>query len=280
MTPTPHQPDSSIDIEALRKRVAAVREDGFDRFSIELPELDALLDRLERAEALVNMQREALDLVAANQALRKEFDFAEAAAGAVPEGFALVPLDPPLAMAKAFRDADTNGGRFLDGYAALLAAAPPAQGLPAAPDDPMDWPLPCDVTVGCGTISKGVPLRTLVLRMKNMNDMIREGGSSARPPAAAPSEPVAWKVGLVLYLTREQAEATVRNPDLTPRPLVYGDIATPPAQDAGTGEPDALSMFLKSAHAVDTRINPRGYVWCEAYLDQARAVALNLPEGV
>ena len=35
-----------------------------------------------------------------------------------------------------------------------------------APADPMDWPLPCDVTVGHGTICKGVKLGTLVLRMK------------------------------------------------------------------------------------------------------------------
>lgn len=34
------------------------------------------------------------------------------------------------------------------------------------PKDPMDWKLPCDVTVGHGTISKGCSLRTLVTRMK------------------------------------------------------------------------------------------------------------------
>lgn len=39
------------------------------------------------------------------------------------------------------------------------------------PDDPMDWPLPCDVTVGHGTMCKGVSLRTLVTRMKVLYEM-------------------------------------------------------------------------------------------------------------
>lgn len=46
--------------------------------------------------------------------------------------------------------------------------------LPAAgqePDDPMDWKLPCDVTVGHGTMCKGVSLRTLVTRMKVLYEM-------------------------------------------------------------------------------------------------------------
>ncbi len=38
--------------------------------------------------------------------------------------------------------------------------------IPSVPADPMDWPLPCEVTVGHGTIGKGAPLRTLVSRMK------------------------------------------------------------------------------------------------------------------
>ena len=39
------------------------------------------------------------------------------------------------------------------------------------PSDPMDWPLPCDVKVGHGTHSKGVALRSLVLRMKALYKM-------------------------------------------------------------------------------------------------------------
>lgn len=41
----------------------------------------------------------------------------------------------------------------------------------AEPVDPMDWPLPCDVTVGHGTMNKGVKLRTLVMRMKSLYEM-------------------------------------------------------------------------------------------------------------
>jgi len=39
------------------------------------------------------------------------------------------------------------------------------------PVDPMDTPLPCDVTVGHGTMRKGVALRTLVTRMKVLYEM-------------------------------------------------------------------------------------------------------------
>lgn len=65
-----------------------------------------------------------------------------------------------------------------------------------APDDPMDWPLPCDVTVGHGTIGKGCALRTLVARMKVLYDMAQ----AALPPVSpefrvmfptAPAAPVA-----------------------------------------------------------------------------------------
>lgn len=51
--------------------------------------------------------------------------------------------------------------------AGAIIAAPAA----AAPADPMDWPLPCDVTVGHGTMLKGVRLGTLVARMKALYKM-------------------------------------------------------------------------------------------------------------
>lgn len=44
--------------------------------------------------------------------------------------------------------------------------------IPApTPAEPMDWPLPCDVKVGHGTIRKGCSLRTLVKRMQVLYDM-------------------------------------------------------------------------------------------------------------
>jgi|GEM_PF-3501180 len=51
---------------------------------------------------------------------------------------------------------------------ALVAPQPSAN---TAPADPMDWPLPCDVKVGHGTMRKGVALRTLVARMKVLYEM-------------------------------------------------------------------------------------------------------------
>lgn len=42
------------------------------------------------------------------------------------------------------------------------------------PDDPMDWRLPCSVTVGHGTIGKGCKLRTLVMRMQVLYEMAHE----------------------------------------------------------------------------------------------------------
>lgn len=53
-----------------------------------------------------------------------------------------------------------------DPWVVWQAAWQAARRAPVVPQDPMDWPLPCDVTVGHGTVGKGVKLRTLVLRMK------------------------------------------------------------------------------------------------------------------
>ena len=58
--------------------------------------------------------------------------------------------------------------------AAVFIAQPDAAPSPAPvaqPGDPMDWPLPCDVTVGHGTMRKGVKLSTLVRRMKVLYKM-------------------------------------------------------------------------------------------------------------
>ncbi|WP_233209910.1 hypothetical protein [Comamonas sp. 26] len=56
-----------------------------------------------------------------------------------------------------------------EGYEARYLYAAPV--LAAQPEDPMDWRLPCDVTVGGGTIGKGCRLGTLVLRMKVLYKM-------------------------------------------------------------------------------------------------------------
>lgn len=76
-------------------------------------------------------------------------------------------------MDRARRD----GGATLSGlrpYSVPLYTAPvPAAGMQG--DDPMDWPLPCDVTVGHGTHKKGAPLRSLVARMNVLFNMSRNG---------------------------------------------------------------------------------------------------------
>ena len=88
---------------------------------------------------------------------------------------ATVPM--PLALTNAMRAVIENRNDIYESpdelYAALLAAAPKVIAAPAAhvAADPMDWPLPCDVTVGHGTMRKGVKLRTLVLRMKTLYEM-------------------------------------------------------------------------------------------------------------
>lgn len=40
--------------------------------------------------------------------------------------------------------------------------------------DPLDTPLPCDITIGNGTIAKGCKLRTLVARMRAMDEVNRQ----------------------------------------------------------------------------------------------------------
>ncbi|WP_428145139.1 hypothetical protein [Delftia acidovorans] len=106
-----------------------------------------------------------------------------------PAAQASKPLAVTPEMRSAFRRTYREGGFWNDrlDYALdrMLAAAPQA---PAAPADPMDWPLPCDVTVGHGTIRKGCKLRTLVLRMQVLYDL------SQKVELAAPAAPAvdAW----------------------------------------------------------------------------------------
>lgn len=51
----------------------------------------------------------------------------------------------------------------------MIASAPTPPAQPA-PSDPLDWPLPCDITVGSSTIREGCPLRSLVSLMHIMGD--------------------------------------------------------------------------------------------------------------
>lgn len=100
-----------------------------------------------------------------------------------------------------------------------------AQAAPEVPADPMDWPLPCDVTVGHGTMRKGVSLRTLVARMKMLYEMATgnnadevanrtpeqrtalleafraQVGAAPQPPAAEDADGAAFRTAARLGLT-------------------------------------------------------------------------------
>jgi hypothetical protein len=77
-----------------------------------------------------------------------------------------------IAIADATKSADPGRDGYIlpitYGRAVQAAVILAMEGAQQAPDDPMDWPLPCDVTVGGGTMRKGVKLSTLVLRMKSL----------------------------------------------------------------------------------------------------------------
>lgn len=76
----------------------------------------------------------------------------------------LTPARCTARTARAAHNDDTELWTRAEVEAMLAAQA-------AGPADPMDMPLPCDVKVGHGTMRKGVPLRTLVARMKVLYEM-------------------------------------------------------------------------------------------------------------
>lgn len=69
--------------------------------------------------------------------------------------------------------------------------------------DPLDMSLPCDITVGHVTMSKGVSLRSLVFRMKALYELAQEAASPHGVPPGyvlVPKEPTpemveAWHRG-------------------------------------------------------------------------------------
>lgn len=49
------------------------------------------------------------------------------------------------------------------------------------PADPLDWPLPCDVSVGHVTITKGCKLRTLVARVQTLHAAVAQVERQLQP---------------------------------------------------------------------------------------------------
>jgi hypothetical protein len=89
-------------------------------------------------------------------------------------------------LAQAWSDAATEcwPSRTLEGWDALIAHIN-AWGSTGtdAPADPMDWPIPCDITTGACTIRKGCKLRTVVTRMESLQRM-----ATAALPKLSPEE--------------------------------------------------------------------------------------------
>lgn len=95
-------------------------------------------------------------------------DKPEPPAGATPSGAAESPAPPATSVVdEAYPSAITSATEAELHLAAGQATCchDDLQG------DPLDWPLPCDIQVGAGTICRGVPLRTLVTRMKVLHAM-------------------------------------------------------------------------------------------------------------
>jgi hypothetical protein len=66
-----------------------------------------------------------------------------------------------------------NGGYVYIPAAIMVEALKSAEA--AKTSDPLDTPLPCDITVGAGTMRKGVKLKTLVARMQVLHKMAMYG---------------------------------------------------------------------------------------------------------
>lgn len=91
--------------------------------------------------------------------------------------------------------------------------------------------------------------------------------------AQSQAEPVAWWVP---SFSEPLVGIGPKKPMLWPeaQPLYSRQPAQPEQQD----EPSALRLFVGAAYPVSTDIDPRGYRWCEKYLDQALSKARAQPE--
>lgn len=233
------------------------------------PILEAIKELRERAEVV-------LSGFANSESPNNNAEFGVAAAGAVPEGFALVPLNPHVPQVAAGHRADPYAHHVTDIYTAMIAAAPPAQGLPAAPKKPYlskfatleeykaamreyeaaTTPAAAPETCQCpDCLTTGLHASGCAVHNA---PAYPNGPCDCRAPAAAPSEakpvararvledcecgcndPVATDpIGMLEFLANRFELAGVAH---AVAQIYAHDIrkilATPPAQDAGTGEP-------------------------------------------
>ena len=93
------------------------------------------------------------------------------------------------------------------------------------PENPLDMPLPCDITVGGGTHRKGTTLSSLVARMKMLHMAAFGGMPNAEvqaknlailqgaEPVPAASEPAAEPIGMSGYACRADWKAAQAGPE-------------------------------------------------------------------
>ncbi len=82
-----------------------------------------------------------------------------------------------VALKAAIKHEAPNRDAMVDAVEATVHLIREAQKVvPTPPADPLDTPLPCDITVGHGTHKKGVKLRSLVTRMQGLYDISRDVG--------------------------------------------------------------------------------------------------------
>lgn len=146
----------------------------------------------------------------------------------------------------------SNAARLLLDHPAL-ASRPEAPAATSAEADPMDWPLPCDVTVGHGTMRKGVSLRTLVMRMKTLYEMAT-GNDADTVANRTPEErkELADKFLAAIHDKRPLHEkiAEVRKQE-RPSPEVLNMVVGSPIPSAEKLEPDneewRVGLYISSA---------------------------------
>lgn len=135
------------------------------------------------------------------------------------------------------------------------AAAP----IPAEPSaDPMDWPLPCDVTVGPGTHRKGTKLRTLVARMQRLHEEAYGANPTAGKEAAGVALPtdddslwhIAWVVsklagGNLFNVSQRECVTEIRASFMDPDSArAYRAAANEPTAHTNTIDGQALGQVL------------------------------------
>lgn len=97
----------------------------------------------------------------------------------------------------------------------------------------------------------------------NVAELLRIGGVMANVMynlAQRPGDPVTDRDVAVMDGLRREWDAARR--------------ATPPSPSTAPEVEELLRQFLRAAYPCCTSIDARGYQWSEAYLDEARAVAL------